>query len=167
MYAVGDYNYYYTDGTSDALYYPILFADVESGEGWDTVYPPGTCNPCPAPTCGTLGIALSVDQAEINAFDNYVNGDSGTAAWAEVYSSSGFWNYTFGSSFDISTWEWTYENESPVTPGPSGWCEGSTCTQFFGGVSNSSGYAAAWQWSNAATNGNVGDFDQIDTNNQP
>ena len=171
-YAVSVYNNLYSNGSSDAVYYKILFADVEgsdnsdipySSEGWNTVWAPGTCGQ----TFVSNGIPLAVDQAEINAFVNYINNDGGTAAWAGVYSSSQYWTYTFGSGFDISTWEWTYENQASLSPGPSGWCEGSTCGQFFGGVSSSSGYAAAWQWSNAATNGNVGDWDQIDTNNQP
>ncbi len=98
-------------------------------------------------------------RATFNGCWDYIYNNIGFLPGA--YSAPAFWTQTFESDGSIpDTYEWTYEGQAAIEPGPSGWCEGSVCAQFFGGQDLSSSHALLWQWSNSATNGS-GDYDLI------
>lgn len=149
--------------------YPVVFMDIElpgiqpaPDNGWNTVY----TSPCSGQTRSSH-IAAAVDRADFNGFYDYLVGHSSRIAG--VYSSAPVWGAIFGSgsaSRIPHTREWTYEPETAsLSRAPSGWClkNGSSCAQFFGGVTSSSPFALMWQWSGGGgVRNGIGDFDQID-----
>jgi hypothetical protein len=164
------------------LNFPILFGDFEGNYdyGWNDVWNFNSSTCGYTKNTGYTGIASSIDRATFNGFWDYIEYDTTTAAFPGAYSSPDWWNLTFsgacsGSNPNAciqSTWEWTSENESSISPGPSSWTEGSTTAQFFGGQTSSSAYALMWQWTTPSETGcstssdptTCGDFDQIDGN---
>ena len=144
---------------------PLIFMDVEQGNrnagqpeyynGWNSR----------ASNCGETVLssymAPNLDQATVDGY-LYALDSSPDGFYQSVYSSPGFWSYTFGSSYGSipNAYEWTSENESAsITPGASGWCMGSTCAAWFGGTD----HPLIWQWTtNAPDLNSVGDFDQVD-----
>jgi hypothetical protein len=152
----------------DHVTYPILFMDIElpgvqpaPDNGWNDVY----TSPCSGEQrSGQVTPAL--DRAEFNGFDDYLTEHSHYEAG--VYSQPGIWAQIFGTGADAQiphTYEWTYEPETAsLADAPRDWClKSGGCAEFFGGVSASSSYAVAWQWSGGGGVRNaLGDFDQID-----
>lgn len=152
--------------------YPVLFMDIElpgiapaPDNGWNNVY----TSPCSG-RVRIRHIAPAVDRADFNGFFDYVTAHSNRIPG--VYSSPGVWGTIFGgagASRIPHTHEWTYEPETAnLSAAPSGWClpQGSSCAQFFGGVTSGSSSALMWQWSGGGgVRNGVGDFDQIDARN--
>jgi hypothetical protein len=159
------------DVADGKINYPVIWADIElpgiapaPDNGWNDVYT-SACS-------GVVKqdyVSTSLDRADFNGFDNYITAHSKYKVG--VYSSASIWTSIFGTGSDSlipNTYEWTYEPETTnFSDAPTGWCldHGSgSCAQFFGGQTNSSKYAVAWQWSGGGGVGNgVGDFDQIDS----
>ena len=156
---------------NDHVTYPVLFMDIEMpgiapapDNGWNDLYR----SPCSGIVRSTH-ISAAVDRAEFNGFANYLTAHSRYKAG--VYSEPGTWTQIFGTG-SLATirhiYEWTYEPETAnLGESPRGWCLKGTsqCARFFGGVTESSGYAVMWQWSGGGGVRNpIGDFDQIDTN---
>ncbi|MHB8340971.1 MAG: hypothetical protein ACYDB7_07315 [Mycobacteriales bacterium] len=97
-------------------------------------------------------------------------GDAAIVAWQQSPSTStifGCGSCSSGPGYLSGVYEWTYGNQVSRDPSstiePQGWCVSATgtCAQFFAGQSTASATAVLWQW--AASNTNVGDFDQIST----
>lgn len=157
------------DISRQAVTYRVVFMDIElpgiapaPDNGWNYVY----TSPCSG-VVKSRGIAPAVDRADFNGFWAYVTSHSSDIPG--VYSAPSIWPSIFGTGSAASiphTYEWTYEPETTqLSLAPSGWClrGGSSCAQFFGGVTRTSPQALMWQWSGGGglRNG-YGDFDQID-----
>jgi hypothetical protein len=157
------------NGSGNTLGYPIqrtIWMDIESGSGnpyngngWN-----GVSNGCQSEN-RSVTISPCVDAATLNGFDYVISNatqyGSSEDFYGGFYSAPAFWSQTFSGSSCGSfpgVPEWTYENQSSITPGPQQWCEGSTCAAWFAGATSST--MDIWQWSNSAVNGS-GDFDQI------
>jgi hypothetical protein len=157
------------DMSRQAVTYPVVIMDIElpgiapaPDNGWDSVY----TSPC----SGVVRIGYvpaSVDRADFNGFWDYITAHSSYVPG--VYSAPDVWARIFGggsAAWIPHTYEWTYEPETTqLGMAPSGWClrNGSSCAEFFGGVTRGSPQALMWQWSGGGGQGNgVGDFDQID-----
>jgi hypothetical protein len=158
------------NASRDHVTYPVLFGDVEMpgvapapDNGWNDVY----TSPCSGrQRAGHVTPALA--RAEFNGFFDYLTAHSRFKAG--VYSDAVTWAAIFGTggaSRIPHTYEWTYEPETAnLGAAPRGWClkDGGGCAQFFGGVTDRSGYAVMWQWSGGGgVRNSIGDFDQIDT----
>jgi hypothetical protein len=153
--------------------YPVVWMDIElpgdtpaPDNGWNSVY----TSPCSG-AVRQSHVPAALDRADFNGFFDYVVAHSRYKPG--VYSSPAVWQSIFGSGsagYIGHTDEWTYEPETTDYRGdaPRGWClKAGGCAQFFGGVSDSSPNALAWQWSGGGgqTNGIGGfngDLDQID-----
>ena len=146
--------------------FAVMWMDIESDGGWNHVYKENS-NPTCTWSLQSTGIADEVDRYTFDGFWDWISHN--TSGYPGAYSYPDFWGPTFGSYGTIlGTYEWTSQAQTSLTPGPSGWCEGGTCAQFFGGQSSSSSHAVAWQWCiTAADCASYGDFDQIDANNLP
>jgi hypothetical protein len=164
------------DIANGAFDYKVVWMDIElpgdspaPDNGWNSVYT-STCSG----TVRTNGIPAAVDRADFNGFFDYVTAHS--PYHVGVYSTASVWTQIFGTgsaSLIPNTYEWTYEPETTNYTGafPSGWClsHGSgPCAQFFGGQTNASSHAIAWQWSGGGgqlngIGGFNGDLDQIDS----
>jgi hypothetical protein len=157
------------DAAQHRVTYPILFMDIElpgikpaPDNGWNDVY----TSPCSGVhRSGHVTPALA--RAEFNGFDTYLMTHSQYKAG--VYSEPAIWAQIFGTgryAHIPHTYEWTYEPETAdLGDSPHDWCLGASggCAEFFGGVTSSSRYAVAWQWSGGGGVRNaLGDFDQID-----
>jgi hypothetical protein len=156
--------------------YKVVWMDIElpgiapaKDNGWNSVY----TSSCSGVVKQSF-VPTSVDRADFNGFFDYVSAHSSYKVG--VYSSAGVWSSIFGTGADSlipNTYEWTYEPETTNYTGayPYGWCLNhghGACAQFFGGQTNASSHAVAWQWSGGGgvTNGIGGfngDLDQIDS----
>ncbi len=152
---------------------PVLWMDIElpgstvfdpvADNGWLDVYR-SACDAQPTGAHVTPALA----RAELDGFAGYLAANSALAAG--VYSDAAMWATIFGTGADArvtNLYEWTANGQaSSLQPLPRGWCRSETtdCAQFFGGITASSPYAVAWQWSGGggARNG-IGDFDTVDT----
>ncbi|MGD0558647.1 MAG: hypothetical protein ABSA93_27175 [Streptosporangiaceae bacterium] len=158
-----------TAANADHVNLPVIWADIElpgiapaPDNGWTSVY----TSPCSG-NVKTSSVPASVNRAEFDGFASYLTSHSSYKTG--VYSSPSTWTAIFGtgSAAQIpNTYEWTYEPETAsLSEAPSGWClkDGAGCAEFFGGQTDSSPYALAWQWSGGGGVRNAyGDFDQID-----
>jgi hypothetical protein len=165
-------------GGSPKPNYPIVFMDVEipgdapsytpaPDNGWNSVYTSACSGKVKS---GYVSTAL--DRADFNGFASYLTSHSSYKAG--VYSNPAIWASIFGTGSDASitdTYEWTYAGDtSSLAHHPDGWCLSgtSTCASFFGGITSSSKYAVAWQWTGGGgTYNGYGDLDQIDQNRTP
>ncbi len=164
------------DLAGEHLELPVLWMDVElpgstvfdpvADNGWNTVY----SSVCSARAVGE--VPASLDRAEIDGFAGYVRAHSHLQVG--VYSSPAVWPAIFGAGPAAAVHhllEWTYSaGTASLARRPYAWClpGGSTCAEFFGGVSAASPLAVGWQWSGGGgvTNG-VGDLDQVDSSRLP
>jgi len=164
------------DIAGGAFDYKVVWMDIElpgdspaPDNGWNDVYT-STCSG----TVRSSGIPAAVDRADFNGFFDYVTAHSSDKVG--VYSTASVWTQIFGTgsaSLIPNTYEWTYEPETTNYKGaaPAGWClsHGSgPCAEFFGGQTNASSHAIAWQWSGGGgqlngIGGFNGDLDQIDS----
>jgi hypothetical protein len=165
-----------SDIANGAFDYKVVWMDIElpgiapaKDNGWNSVY----TSSCSGVVKQSF-VPTSVDRADFNGFFDYVTAHSSDKVG--VYSSAGVWSSIFGTGSDSlipNTYEWTYEPETTNYTGayPYGWCLNhghGSCAQFFGGQTNASSHAVAWQWSGGGgvTNGIGGfngDLDQIDS----
>jgi hypothetical protein len=163
---------------SPAVTYPVLFMDVElpgdaphytpaQDNGWNSVY----TSPCSG-VVRVDNVAAQVDRADFDGFADYLTSHSSYKAG--VYSAPSIWASIFGTgkwSSLSNTYEWTYNGDtSSLSHQPSGWClrGTSTCADFFGGITRTSPYALAWQWTGGGgTDNGYGDLDQIDASRTP
>lgn len=153
---------YQSENVAEGLAYstPLMFMDIESNgndNGWRDVL--GGCG-----SGNDSGLFMpDLARATFNGFWNYIQ--YSTPLLPGVYSSDYLWQRYFGTGSDSqipNTWESSSEFESSSVAGPGGWCEGSTCAQFFGGQNAGSSHALAWQWSTGSAGNPYGDFDQFD-----
>ena len=148
--------------------YPVLWMDIElpgippaRDNGWVSVY----TSPCSGKVRQNF-VRHALDRADFDGFWGYVHTHSTYALG--VYSAPRPWARMFGTgraSLIPHTYEWTYQPETAnLSYAPRGWCYRriSGCAEFFGGMSRSSKYALAWQFSGGGGVRNAyGDFDQI------
>ena len=162
--AYTDWQNMYHSGTR--MPFQILWMDIENAgnglaNGWGEVFArPTTCTRHIIQT----GVAPALDRATFNGYWDYLHTTQHNVPQPGAYSAPQYFDVVFGSDRNIpNTWEWSYEADSgSVTPGPSGWCQKSSCAEFFGGQTSNSKYAVMWQWSQ-----HDGDSDQIDANRLP
>ncbi len=151
---------------------PVLWMDVElpgstvfdpvTDNGWTKVYR-SACDAQPSGARVTPALA----RAEIYGFAYALEARSGLAAG--VYSDPAFWAAIFGTGPAArlsGIYEWTANDQTAaLTRPPSGWCRPGlqACARFFGGVTASSRFAVAWQWSGGEGTANgIGDFDTVE-----
>jgi hypothetical protein len=148
--------------TTKTRYIPMMYMDIEGqpvagfANGWNEIV-----NSCGRITKKKV-IPPQVDRATINGFYNYIHVH--TIFHPGVYSTPLFWYQTFGTGpfgHIPNIYQWTAETSTlGSTPGPSGFTQGASRAQWFGGVN--ADHKAAWQWTQQG-----GDWDQIDAAHLP
>ncbi|MGD0834008.1 MAG: hypothetical protein ABSA40_06230 [Candidatus Dormibacteria bacterium] len=149
-------NEFYSQGPNVATEVMVLDMDTIFGSGWNDVD-----YRCDDGAVKSYGVAVPLDEETFDGFWNYIAFD--TPFWMGVYTSPSIWNYTFDGAWALpdNTLEWTNQSETASPSGPSPWCTGSVCAQWFGG--QSSDLAFAWQYTTPSAGDSYGDFDAIDT----
>jgi hypothetical protein len=143
-------------------YIPMMYMDIEGqpaagfANGWNEIV-----NSCGRITKAKV-IPPPVDRATLNGFYTFIHVH--TIFHPGVYSTPWFWDHTFGTGpfgHIPNTYEWTAETSAAQpTPAPSGFTQGGSGAQWFGGVNVA--HQAGWQWTQHG-----GDWDQIDAAHLP